>query len=42
MNSFVSNLRSYGEHACGVQKNGDIVCWGSNTYGQTDVPAGLG
>ena len=27
-------------HSCGVRINGTITCWGDNTYGQTEAPAG--
>jgi hypothetical protein len=26
-------------HTCGIDTNGDVQCWGSNTYGQLDDPA---
>ncbi len=27
-------------HSCGIRAGGSVVCWGSNTYGQTDAPSG--
>ena len=27
-------------HTCALHKNGNIECWGSNDYGQTEAPAG--
>ena len=29
-----------GEHVCGLQTGGTIVCWGNNSSGQVDAPAG--
>ena len=29
-------------HSCGLRPEGQVVCWGDNTYGQTDVPPDLG
>ena len=29
-------------HTCAVRSDGQLVCFGSNTYGQCDVPADLG
>ena len=28
------------DHGCGVHASGEVTCWGSNQYGQTDTPAG--
>jgi len=30
-----------GYHTCGLKTNGSVICWGSNDYGQTTVPAGI-
>ena len=30
-----------GAHVCALLLNGSVTCWGSNTYGQLDVPADL-
>lgn len=29
-----------GEHACALRADGSIACWGKNTWGGTNVPAG--
>ena len=29
-----------GFHTCGLRQSGTIECWGNNTHGQTDAPAG--
>ena len=28
-------------HACGLRTDGQLICWGDNTYGQSTVPAGV-
>lgn len=28
------------DHSCAIRVDGTIVCWGSNSYGQTDAPGG--
>jgi alpha-tubulin suppressor-like RCC1 family protein len=33
---------SIGNHACAVAKNGDVYCWGSNTFGQLGHAPGVG
>ncbi len=30
-----------GEHSLALRTNGTVIAWGGNTYGQTNVPAGL-
>jgi alpha-tubulin suppressor-like RCC1 family protein len=27
-------------HTCGVRTSGDVICWGSNNYGQAETPDG--
>ena len=29
-----------GTHSCGLRSDGGVVCWGWNTYGRTEAPAG--
>ena len=30
-----------GAHSCGLRQGGSVVCWGSNQFGQLDVPSGV-
>ena len=34
-------LSSGQDHNCGVRTDGTVVCWGSNSFGQVNVPVGL-
>ena len=36
-----AKLSGGGDHWCGLRTNATAVCWGANTYGQLDLPAGL-
>ena len=29
------------DHSCALTEDGEIVCWGINRYGNTDVPDAL-
>ncbi len=35
-------LSTGGDHTCAVKADGTPVCWGSNMYGQTNVPTWIG
>lgn len=37
---FLSSSVGY-DHSCGVRESGEVTCWGSNDWGQTDAPAGV-
>jgi alpha-tubulin suppressor-like RCC1 family protein len=41
-NSYADIAFGYGGHTCSVGKTGSLKCWGSNEYGQADVPNDLG
>ena len=28
------------DHSCAIRRNGSVLCWGRNSYGQTDAPSG--
>ena len=38
----INQVSSGQSHACAIDLNKKVVCWGENTYGQTTVPADLG
>jgi len=29
------------DHSLALKRNGTVIAWGSNTYGECDIPAGL-
>jgi len=37
----VKAIAAGGEHSLALRTNGTVLAWGGNTYGQTNVPAGL-
>ena len=37
----VTQIHAAIHHTCALINDGTVTCWGSNTYGQTGVPAGL-
>ena len=37
----VSQLAVGSEHACALETNGRVACWGNNTYGQSNPPPGV-
>lgn len=39
-NGFFEDLSVGDSHACALSDSSEIVCWGSNSSGQTDAPAG--
>ena len=36
----VAAVAAGGHHSCGVKADGSVACWGYNTYGQSNAPAG--
>ena len=38
--SSFSSISVGDEHACGVQENGSVQCWGGDTFGQAYSPEG--
>ena len=35
-----ASVSAGGRHSCAVGESGVVICWGDNSYGQTDAPAG--